>query len=364
VRALVLSCPVGESHSAMARTLARQLDDRPEVTGTRVLDDFRVLGPRLGDRLERGFRRHLGQARRSYEVAYWSFTRLAPVRGLGEHALSRLGADALQATVRREMPDVVVSTYPVLDAVLARLRGARRLGCPAAAVVGPLGGLDFWVQRDLDLHLLNYPEALGEVERRAGPGSAVAVRPLVRAEFTTPPTREQARATLGVDPEQRLLVVSGGGWGAGDLTGAIGACLTVAGAQVLVVTGRNESARESLDRRFGDESRVTVLGFTDQMPVLLSAADALVTATAGLSCVEARMCGCPMVCYGFAVGHVRDNTRALAAHGLAATATTPDRLAHELRATLAATRITPPLPDGLPTAAEVIVRLASRGPAG
>ena len=343
----------------MARTLARDLDVRPEIAATRVIDDFSVLGPKLGRRLERGFRRHLGEARQTYEVAYWSFTRIGPVRALGELALYRLGADALEATISRERPDVVASTYPVLDAVLARLRCAGRLRCPAAAVVEPLGGLDFWVQRGLDLHLLHYPEALPEVERRAGAGAAVAVRPLVRPEFMAPPTRAQARAMLGLDPADPLLLVSGGGWGAGDLVGAVDACLTVTGARVLVVAGRNERVHALLCRRFGDDPRVTVLGFVEQMQVLLSAADAFVSATAGLSCVEARMCGCPMVCFGFAVGHVRDNTRALAEHGLVATATTPARLADELEATLAARRVSPPLADGLPTAAEMIVRLGS-----
>jgi hypothetical protein len=34
---------------------------------------------------------------------------------------------------------------------------------------------------------------------------------------------------------------------------------------------------------------VTVLGFVEDMAALLRAADALVTATAGLSCIEARL---------------------------------------------------------------------------
>ncbi|HLI58710.1 MAG TPA: glycosyltransferase [Solirubrobacteraceae bacterium] len=356
MRALVLSAPVGESHAAMARALAadlRRLDASASVT---VLDDLSVLGPRLGRLLERGFRRHLGEARRSYDVAYRLFTGVAPARRFGEAALYRLGGQALAATVARHEPDVVVSTYPVLNPVLAGLRRSGRVGCPAAAVVDPLGGLGFWVAPGLDLHMLHHAEALEEVRRRAGGGRVVAVRPLVREEFYA---RDGSAAPVesAIPAGRRLVVVSGGGWGAGDLDGAIRACLRVADTHVIAIAGRNERLREELAARHRAEPRVTVRGFVERMAPLLRAADALVTATAGLSCLEARLCGCPVVCYGFLVGHVRDNTAALARHGLARVAATPAELVDALQAVLAEGR--PPVADlaSLPRAAELVAAL-------
>ncbi len=48
-----------------------------------------------------------------------------------------------------------------------------------------------------------------------------------------------------------------------------------------------------------------LLGFTDQMSDLLAAADAMVHSTAGLTVLEAQIRGCPVISYGFAVGHMR-----------------------------------------------------------
>ena len=119
------------------------------------------------------------------------------------------------------------------------------------------------------------------------------------------------------------MLVSGGGWGIGDIEGAIRAALEVEDTTVVCLCGHNERARERLERRFAADPRVRVLGFTDQMSDLLAAADALVHSTAGLTVLEAQIRGCPVVSYGFAVGHIRANNRAYERFGLARVATSP-----------------------------------------
>lgn len=361
LRALIISADVGESHTAMARALACGLEARDDVGAVTVLTDFEVLGPVLAQVLPSGFEFHLGRVKWSYDLAYRLFTRVGAARRFGEGALYALGGSALAATIERHRPDVVVSTYPVMNPVLGRLRVAGRLACPVATVVGPLGGLGFWTHPGLDLHMLQYPEAVPAVERLAGTGTARPVRPLVREEFLDAPTHDAARAQLGIAAGAKVVLISGGGWGAGDLAGATDACLELPAVEVIAVTGRNEPARAALADRYASEPRVRVLGFTEQMRELLGAADAFVSATAGLSCIEARLCGCPTICYGFAFGHVRDNTRALAGAGLARIARTPRELAGEVRGALAAGRRPSRTLQGLPTAAELTVALARAG---
>jgi UDP-N-acetylglucosamine:LPS N-acetylglucosamine transferase len=365
VRVLILSAQVGESHVAMARSLAEDLHRRDPATSVLIRNDFGVLGALLGRLLGNGYQFHLGTVTWSYNLTYRVFTGVGVARRLGELALYALGGSALADTVSEYSPDVVVTTHPVITTVAGRLRAAGRLRCPVAAVVGPLGGLAFWVHPGIDLHLLTYPESLPEVKRDSGASATVAVQPLVREEFFSAPAQADARAQLGRAAHQQLVLISAGGWGAGDLLGAVDACLAVPGVHVVTVAGRNEHVRRSLEQRHGVGERVTVLGFTEQMVEWLSAADAFVTTTAGLSCLEAQLCGCPTVCYGSAIGHVRDNTEALARVGLARTAATPAALTAELTAALAAGRqaVPRPCPDLSPGAA-IVEQLARGGAPG
>jgi UDP-N-acetylglucosamine:LPS N-acetylglucosamine transferase len=358
VRVLILSAPVGESHAAMAAELARQLEREPAVESVRVLNDFAVLGPALQALLPRGFEVHLGRIQWTYDLAYRLFTRVGAARRFGELALYALGARTLLGTIEREHPDVVVSTYPVINPVLARLRAHGRLRCPVGLVVGPLGGLGFWIQPGVDLHLTQYDEVRACVERIAGPGRAATIRPLVREEFLLPGSCAQARAELEIPAERRVVLVSGGGWGAGDLGGAIDACLALPDADVIAVCGRNRERLDALSARYGDRKRVRLLAFTERMRDLMWAADAFVTATAGLSCIEARLCGCPTVTFGFQIGHVRDNTRALERAGYVRVAHSPDELRSALAAALAADRPPPPALNGLPSPAQAVLALA------
>lgn len=357
---MLLSAEVGESHTQMAQMLAAELESRSDVESVSIAGDFSVLGPVLDGVLSRGFRFHLGRLPWSYDLAYRLFSRVHAARRFGEFALYALGGPALAREIRRRSPQVVISTYPVMNPVLARLRAAGRIGCPVGAVIGPLGGLAFWIQPELDLHMTLYPEAVAAVTQLA-PGSRVEpVRPPVRPEFFAPGPRDRMRAELGVEPGTALVLVSGGGWGAGDLAGVLEACLALRDIRMLALAGRNEPLRAELAARYGSDARVTVLGFTDRMRDLLWAADAFISTTAGTSCIEAQLCGCPAVTYGFAFGHVRDNTRALAERGLARCAGSPRELREAVRAALAGGRQPiPPLAE-LPSAADLTVGLASR----
>ncbi len=188
----------------------------------------------------------------------------------------------------------------------------------------------YWAHPGVDLHFVTHPESIEEVEKLAGPGSVEWMRPPISGDFLMPRTRGDARGALDVPAHARIVLVSGGGWGVGDLEGAIRSALSVEDTMVVCITGRNEGAREKLEQRFGDNDQVRVLGFTEQMSDWMAAADAMVHSTAGLTVLEAHIRGCPVVSYGFSAGHLRANNAAFERFGLAEVA----RSEHELESVL------------------------------
>jgi UDP-N-acetylglucosamine:LPS N-acetylglucosamine transferase len=363
INVVVVSADVGESHSVMARALVHELEDRQDVKSITLLTDSGVLGHRLSSTLSRGYRFHLGRVQWSYDLAYRLFTGFSPAERSAELALYALGGRAVARAIEPHEPDVVVSTHPVLNPVLAGLRTSGRLTCPVASVVGPVGGHDFWALPALDLHLVLYEQATPSVERLAGASPVRTVRPLISGAFFEPLSRDKALAALSLPEDRRFVLVSGGGWGVGDIEGAIAACLALPGRAVIAIAGRNAALRSTLQSRHGYDPRVSVLGYTTRMRELLSAADAFVTTTAGSSLQEARACGCPTVCYGFLIGHVRDNVNAAAKYGIAHAAGDADALSRELAAALREGRRPIPAYDRLPAAADLVVALA-RGEVG
>jgi UDP-N-acetylglucosamine:LPS N-acetylglucosamine transferase len=199
-------------------------------------------------------------------------------------------------------------------------------------------------------------ESIKEVQAIAGPGADVVhVRGLDDPRFADLPSRAAARHALELPPDGHVVVVSGGGWGVGDLGGAVEEALASPEAFVVLLCGSREEVRAALAARFAGAPRVRVLGFIDRMPELLAAADVLIHSTAGLTVMEALVTGCSVISYGWGRGHIRANNRAFALHGLTQVARDRAELRTALRVALAAPAGRDHSFVSLPTAAQVVL---------
>jgi processive 1,2-diacylglycerol beta-glucosyltransferase len=312
-RVLILSADVGEGHAAAARALAQQIEASKRHAEVTVIDGLAAMGPLVRPVVEDGYRVQLRFFPWTYTLIYWLLEHVMPVRALTRRTLCLLGSRPLARVITEHDPDVVVSTYPAVTVVLAQLRRTGAVSCPTVATITDLTGLFFWAQPGIDMHLVMYGESMPSVERIAGRGSVRLVRPLISAEFLQPRCPTEARRALGLSEEGRTVVVSGGGWGVGDIAGAVREFTRVPEVSSIVcLAGRNDQLADRLRGAFADEPRVRVYGFTDKMPEILAAADVLVHSTGGVTCLEARAAGTPVVSYGLPIGHARLNTRAMA----------------------------------------------------
>ena len=353
-RVLILSAAIGEGHDLPARILAADL--AASGADARIEDGLHAMGPFLERIGLSGSPFPSAWGGRVFDVEYALLTHIGPTRRLAGRLLARIGGPGLLARIEATDADVVVSTYPGVTEILGRLRLAGRLRVPLVSAITDLAALHYWAHPGVDLHLVTHPESVGEVRAIAGARTdVVAVRGLNEPAFLTRRDRAAARAALALPADGPLVVVSGGGWGVGDLARATEVALASGAAHALVLCGRNDALRARLEARFAGDERVTALGFTDRMPDVLAAADCLVHSTAGLTVLEAIQRGCPVISYGWGHGHIRVNNRAFARHGLAAVAATPAALAAAVRDALAA-RAEPDLSfAALPRAADVVL---------
>jgi UDP-N-acetylglucosamine:LPS N-acetylglucosamine transferase len=362
VRVLVVTAAIGAGHDVSAGAVARGVRRLRPDASVEVLDGLAVAG--------RAVRAALGG---TGSLTHDRFPALfdAQYRLLvGSPTGGRISAwvagaavgSRLLAAVERARPDVVVSTYPGSTAVLARLRACGRLRPPLVSTITDLAALRFWADPACDLHLLTHAEAREEVLAIAGRGARIDhVRGLTDERFEAPPSREEARRALGLEDDAPVVVVSGGGWGVGDLGTAVEVVLRASPRAVAVVLcGHNASARERLRARFGAERRCRLLGFTDRMPELLAAADVLVHATGGLTVLEAQICGTHAISFGWGVGHVRINNLAYRRTGLAAVAGDRRELERAVRRGLSAPRPRDERYATLPAAAERVLAVAAQ----
>src|SRR3984885_12025466 len=299
---LIISADIGEGHDLPARAVAREFRDEDPDAQVAIVNGLPAMGPVLTKILRENSAFMFTWLPWLFDIQSSLFMKFPPTRWLARKLLVVLGSRGLMRMIRAHDPDLIVSTYPGVTAVLGELRRTNRLKVPCYSSVTDLAGLQFWAHPGIDLHFITHPESAEEVERIAGPGSVRWAKPPTSCEFDEPRAQADARRALGLPQGGKVIAISGGGWGVGDLIGATEAALAVPGATVLCLCGRNEKVRADVQARLGSEARLRVIGFTEQMSDVLAASDALIHSTAGLTVLEAIIRGCPVISYGFGSG--------------------------------------------------------------
>jgi processive 1,2-diacylglycerol beta-glucosyltransferase len=326
-----------------------------------IADSVPILGWPAGSVLAESSAFHSTWGNRIYEVEYFFGHTFGPTRAVSRTLLYRLAGGRIRRSMQAASPDLIVSVFPGITDPVGELRARGRLDVPVVSAITDLTALRFWAHPGVDVHLLIHPESEEEVRAIAPHSRIQTVTGLYADEFLEPRDRLEARADLGLPERPRIVLVSGGGWGVGDLQGAIDVALELPDTFVVALCGRNEELRTMLESRFAPDERVRIEGFTTRMADFMAAGDALVHSTAGLTVLEAIMRGCAPISYGWGRGHIRINNREYRRHGLAQVAATPA----ELRAALDHALAHPLEPDlsfaALPSAASVVLETMGRG---
>jgi processive 1,2-diacylglycerol beta-glucosyltransferase len=302
-RAVLLTGSFGLGHEMMARGCAALL----EGSGwrTRSLNAMDMLGPRSGAAGERLFGK-LVAVPGLYDGLHFAHLRTGSrLAGLMDRAASAQLVPALRAELEREPAELVLSVFATGALAAARLKpeapGRRTVVLCTDVAVHRL-----WVREGTDLFLVTSPAAAASVRRYLPRAAVSVVPPPVRPSFFDAPSQQEARAGLGVPPDEPCVLVIDSGWGFGPLVASVRA-LAGAGVHVLAVAGRQLAVERRLRELAVTAPRVRPFGFTDRVPELMAAADVVVALPGANTCSEARVVGRPLLLLDVMPGHGRDN---------------------------------------------------------
>lgn len=219
-------------------------------------------------------------------------------RKLGIYRVFSLGAERMVERIESGGFDAVACTHAFAGVMLTDVLERRPL--PVATC---LIGTDYTCNpgtKDsrLDAYFVPDPSLVGLYACPAIPeekviGSGI---PLRKAFYCRTP-RPLARRELGIPPGRAHVLVMCGSMGCGPMERLVrGLARRTAGcACMTVVCGTNRRLRKRLARRYAEDPAVRVLGFTDDVPLLMDSADLFLTKPGGLTVAEAAAKGLPMV---------------------------------------------------------------------
>jgi processive 1,2-diacylglycerol beta-glucosyltransferase len=302
-RALLLSGSLGMGHDVMAEAFAVGLGRHDWTTDT--MNSLALMGGAAGGWGERVFRGLLSVPG-LYDAFHFEQLRTGGrLAGLAERSSSRYAVPALAAELSARPADLVVSVFATGAAAVARVKADTVPALRTVTFCTDVNPHSVWVQPNTDLYLVTSRTGAAFV-RRFHPEAAVEVVPApVRPAFYAAPSRADARAELGLPVDEPCVVLMAGAWALGPLV-EIAVALHDAGVRTLAVAGRNTATEAALRAAASTHHRITAFGFTDRVPTLMAASDAVIT-TSGDTCSEARVIGRHVVLLDTVPGHGREN---------------------------------------------------------
>lgn len=302
---------MGAGHDGAARELKRRLE--AEGHEARIVDFLACCPFGIGWFIKWSYLLQLRFAPWTYELTYRLWYKMPSTWGFIVRLDTFVAGKRLRHAIEDTDADAVVSTYPLSSLVLGNMRKKRWLKIPVVTFLTDFAVHPLWVHPHVDLHVATSPFAADTAAQRSG-GEARASGPLVADKFRdlAPGARVAARARVGLGPDERAVLVVAGSWGVGDVLGTVEAVARLGRYHLVTVCAKDEKLKLALEER----GLGTVIGWTDDMPALMAACDAMVENAGGLTANEAFAVGLPVVTFLPIAGHGKDNAEGMAGVGV------------------------------------------------
>jgi processive 1,2-diacylglycerol beta-glucosyltransferase len=212
------------------------------------------------------------------------------------YGAQRISARPLLRAVRSFAPDAVVCTHFLPAELLAAWRRQARLTAPLCVVITDFEPHRMWEHAGIDAYFVASEYAAQRLFDDGVPREAVHVTGIpILPDFTRRFDQAALKTRFGFDPSRPLILVTGGGLGAGSIESiAREASDRRSGTQFAFVTGSNTALRARLERQFSSLGW-RALGYVSNMQEWLAAADVAIGKAGGLTGSEVLAAGLPFV---------------------------------------------------------------------
>lgn len=288
-RILILTAAYGEGHNAAARGIRDGLARLAPAPEVELHDLFAETYGRFNDLIRNSYLGLINKWPRSWGTVYrWldrkqnfdrDFKWFAPVKKRFAVLLARF------------QPEVVVSVFPAYPYLLHEVLGADRSCRSVVVVTDSITVNAIWYRCIADFYLVPNEQSAAVV--RAAGISPEAIRAFgfpVNPRFADLPSERLAPSTAA--GRRVLYMINAGTAQAAQVV----RLLTAMELDLTVTIGRDEKLREIVQRASASARRpVEIIGWTNELPELLSRSHLLIGKAGGATVQEAIAAGCPMI---------------------------------------------------------------------
>lgn len=301
MRVLILSCNTGEGHNSSAKAIKTYMD----CVGldSKIEDTLAIASPAVSARVSKAYNYSIrGRLFYNlYNIGDFVSNHLTRVKSPVYYA-NRLYADKLYQYICRYDCDAIVAVHLFAAEALTALKRDYKLSVPTLFVMTDYTCIPFIGETELDMYAIPHKDLIGKFESGGIPKERLIATgiPVSRAEVSRPKNdaRNLANSTFGwSDSSGYWFMIMGGSMGFGDMERLIAELCnrTTESDRIICICGQNKERQATLSKQFAEFQQVKVLGYTDQIALLMDCCDVLLSKPGGITSTEAIIRNIPLI---------------------------------------------------------------------
>lgn len=316
---LIVSASIGAGHNRAAEAIGNEIRCKYPKAQVHIVDFMSAKTAYLNGFLKEAYLKMLRLMPDMYDFLY-SFT-AGKLQGFSAKGLLALAMkNDMEALIKRHEADVVICTHPFPCAAAAYLKKTKQIDVVLAGVITDFAVHQLWVYRNVDMYFVGNEETRAElslkgIEPWRVRNTGIPIGRLFHTKYNPLELKEK----YGLNRDQPVILIMGGGLGLGGVKLALSSLESVARAlQILVVVGENPHLwSEIKEQAAASKHKTQVWGFSNQVQELMAVSTLLISKPGALTICEALAMELPMLLSEPIPGQEKENAAYVEAIGAA-----------------------------------------------
>lgn len=325
-KVLIFYASYGGGHLSAANSIKQCIDENFPDFETNLVDCMLYVNKPINKITTSAYKQMAKKFPWAWGEVY-SHSQKGPIAHISSTA-NNLMAKKLLKLIKAYQPDIVISTHPFGSQMVSYLKRKALIDCKLATIMTDFAPHEQWLvgKEQVDYFFVSHEKMRQELINNSNiPENKIFATGIpLSNRFLKHYNKIEIMNSLELNPEKKVILFFGGGeFGLGreKTIKILKAFINhVTEHQIVAISGKNEKMKKEFENLVQEEHAediVKVLGFTNQVPELMSISDLVVTKPGGLTTTESLASGLPMVIINPIPGQEEENAEFLENAGVA-----------------------------------------------
>lgn len=325
MKVLIFYASYGGGHLNAAKSIDECIKKNYNKAETELIDCMKYVNKTV-EKITTGAYREMAKKAPWVWGTIYSTSQKGPLAHLSTRS-NKIMAIKLLKLLREKNPDLIISTHPFSSQMCSYLKRKGKIDAKIATIMTDFAPHDQWlVGHDFtDYFFVAHDKMKQYLEKNDIPDNKIIVSGIpISNRFLKLYNKKEILKKYNLSKDKKTILFFGGGeFGLGKsktLQVFESFVSSNKNIQIIAISGRNEKMKlgfEQIVTKYNANDFVRILGFTDQVPELMSISDLVVTKPGGLTTSESLASHLPMVLINPIPGQEEENAEFLENKGIA-----------------------------------------------